>query len=128
MGDDRDSRAGPRRAAGTAVSRELGFCPCCGYRTLGPGAPGSSEGCEICGWLDDLVGFYHPETQSDYNHVALAEAREKVREYGACLPGVAESTREPTDEDERDPNDPCDRGGSGSRRNNLVYAVVYSRT
>lgn len=103
-------KAGPRPDddAGNPVSRELGFCPCCGYRTLSPGAPGSYEVCEICGWVDDLVGFYQRETQSDYNHVSLSAARENVCEYGACLPGVVESTRDPTDEDERDPNYPYD--------------------
>ena len=103
LGDPR-----PDEADGNPVSRELGFCPCCGYRALSPGAPGSYEVCEICGWLDDLVGFYHPETQSDYNYVSLAQARANVREYGACLPGVAASTRAPTDDDERDPNYPYD--------------------
>ena len=52
------------------------------------------------------MGFYHPEAQSDYNHVSLSEARENVAEYGACLPGVVAETRQPTDEDERDPNYP----------------------
>ncbi|WP_254839561.1 CPCC family cysteine-rich protein [Natronomonas marina] len=101
-------RGGPRRndRDGNPVSRELGFCPCCGYRTLSPSQPGSYEVCEICGWLDDLVGFYHPETQSDYNHVSLSAARENVAEYGACLPGVAAETRDPDDGDERDPNYP----------------------
>jgi hypothetical protein len=101
------AKGGPRRndRAGNPVSRELGFCPCCGYRTLEPSQPGSYEVCEICGWLDDLVGFYHPETQSDYNHVSLSEARENVREHGTCLPGMADSTRRPGGE-ERDPNYP----------------------
>jgi len=103
LGDPR-----PDEADENPVSRELGFCPCCGYRALSPGAPGSYEVCEICGWLDDLVGFYHPETQSDYNYVSLAQAWANVREYGACLPGVAASTRAPTDDDERDPNYPYD--------------------
>lgn len=98
----------PDDAGGDPVSRELGFCPCCGYRTLDPGPPGSYEVCEVCGWLDDLVGFYHPGTQSDYNHVSLARARENVREYGACLPDVVESPRRSTDDDERDPNYPYD--------------------
>ena len=106
--DDGRERGGPRAGGdgSSPVSRELGFCPCCGYRTLSPGQPGSYEVCEICGWLDDLVGFYHPETQSDYNHVSLSQARENVAEYGACLPGVDEETREPRPDDERDPNHP----------------------
>lgn len=102
------AEGGGRRdqAAGNPVSRELGFCPCCGYRTLTPSQPGSYEVCGICGWLDDLVGFYHPKAQSDYNHVSLSDARENVDEYGACLPGLDGETREPDDGDERDPNYP----------------------
>jgi len=96
---------GPPKGDENPVSRELGFCPCCGYRTLTPDQPGSYEVCEICGWLDDLFGFYHPDTQSDYNYVSLSTARENVAEFGACLPGVVESTRDP-DGDERDPNYP----------------------
>ena len=105
MGD-----GGPRGrgAAGSPVSRERGFCPCCGYRTLSPDEPGSYEVCEICGWVDDLVGFYHPGAQSDYNHVSLSEARENVREVGAILPGLDGDTREPGEADERDPNYPYD--------------------
>lgn len=98
------SDGSPRRRGEHPVSRELGFCPCCGYRTLSPEAPGSYEVCGVCGWLDDLVGFYHPSTQSDYNHVSLAAARENFRECGACSPDLADSTRDPTEE--RDPNYP----------------------
>ena len=50
-GDDGRERGGPRAGGdgSSPVSRELGFCPCCGYRTLSPGQPGSYEVCEICG-------------------------------------------------------------------------------
>lgn len=97
--------------AGTPVSRELGFCPCCGYRTLSPGEPGSHEVCPVCGWLDDPVGFHNPQAHSTYNHVSLAEARENVREYGSCLPGVLAGAAE-SDQD-RDPNYPYDDAGDG---------------
>jgi hypothetical protein len=89
------------------VSRELGFCPCCGYRTLSPGAPGSYEVCPVCYWLDDLFGFHYPGAESDYNHVSLREARENVREHGACRSDVVDRTRDP-DGRERDPNWPYD--------------------
>ena len=106
MPDGGDPRGGCRR---NPVSRELGFCPCCGYRTLSPDEPGSYEVCEICAWVDDLVGFYHQEAQSDYNHVSLSAARENVQQVGACLPGLDGDTREPGESDERDPNYPYDR-------------------
>ena len=89
------------------VSRERGFCPCCGYRTLPPAPPGSYDVCPVCYWLDDLVGFHYPEAESDYTHVSLAEARENVREFGASTRAVVERTREPVDA-ERDPNWPYD--------------------
>ncbi|PSQ40312.1 hypothetical protein BRD07_07540 [Halobacteriales archaeon QS_9_68_42] len=105
-GDDGRERGGGDGSS--LASRELGFCPCCGYRTLSPGQPGSYEICEIRGWLDDLVGFYHPETRSDYDHVSLSQARENVAKYGACLSGVGEETRDPRADDEQDPDHPHD--------------------
>ncbi len=89
---------------GSPVSRELGCCPCCGYRTLSPGRPGSYETCPVCGWLDDMYGFYYPNAESDYNYVSLVEARENVARFGACAPDAVEETREP--DEPRDPNHP----------------------
>ena len=102
-GDDGERGGGD---GSSLVPRELGFCPCCGYRTLSPGQPGSYEVCEICSWLDDLVRFYHLETQSDCNHISLSQARQNITEYGACLPGVDEEIRDSRANDERDPNCP----------------------
>ena len=86
------------------MSRELGFCPCCGYRTLSPDQPGSYEVCPVCGWLDDLVGFQYPAAESDYNHVSLERARENFERCGACRPELVDRTRDP--DGERDPNHP----------------------
>jgi len=36
----------------------------------------------------------------------LSQARQNVAEYGVCLPGVNEETRDPRADDERDPNYP----------------------
>lgn len=102
--------SGPRSRSGdSSVSRELGFCPCCGYRTLSPGPPGSYEVCPVCFWLDDLVGFHYPDSESDYNYVSLRTARENFRACGACTPDAVDRTRSPAG-DERDPNYPYDRG------------------
>jgi hypothetical protein len=106
------STGDPRRSrTDSPVSREQGFCPCCGYRTLTPDAPGSYEVCPVCGWLDDLVGFHRPDHESDYNHVSLRAARENFVEHGACTPETAGETRAPDGAD-RDPNWPYDRRGS----------------
>jgi hypothetical protein len=104
------STGGPRRSDhDSPVSRERGFCPCCGYRTLAPDTPGSYDVCPVCGWLDELVAFHHPDHESDYNHVSLRAAREQFTEVGACSPDAVEETRPPEgDETERDPNWPYD--------------------
>lgn len=91
---------------GSPVSRERGYCPCCGYRTLPPDRPGSYEICPVCDWMDDPVQFHDPEYVGDTNHVSLAEARANVAEHGACTPGAAPDTRDPRDDEDRDPNWP----------------------
>lgn len=90
---------------GNPAARELGYCPCCGYRTLPEGRPGSYEVCPVCDWLDDPLQFGDEEFVSDTNHVTLAEARENVRKFGACEPDAAGETEDPGDR-ERDPNWP----------------------
>jgi len=90
---------------GNPASRELGFCPCCGYRTLPEGQPGSYEVCPVCHWLDDPVQFGDDEYVSDTNHVSLQEARANFAEYGARTPDEADQTEAP-DDTPRDPNWP----------------------
>jgi hypothetical protein len=86
------------------VSRERGFCPCCGYRTLTPDTPGSYEVCPVCDWLDDLVAFYAPDYENDYNHLSLTAARRNFERWGACTRAAVARTRAPREE--RDPNWP----------------------
>jgi hypothetical protein len=88
------------------VSRERGFCPCCGYQTLAPDTPGSYEVCPVCYWLDDLVAFYAPEYESEYNHLSLEQARANFAEHGAITPAAVSRTRAPRDGEVRDPNWP----------------------
>ena len=95
------------RSGDSPVSRELGFCPCCGYRTLPEGQPGSYEVCSVCHWLDDPVQFGDDEYVSDTNHVSLQEARANFAEHGACTPDEADETDAPGDTP-RDPNWPYD--------------------
>src|SRR6056297_3401333 len=90
---------------GNPAARELGYCPCCGYRTLPKGHPGSYEVCPVCHWLDDPVQFGDDQYVSDTNHVSLSEARENFVEHGACMPEAADQTATPGDA-ERDPNWP----------------------
>ncbi|WP_225333020.1 CPCC family cysteine-rich protein [Halomicrobium urmianum] len=94
-------------APGNPASRELGFCPCCGYRTLPRCPPGSYAVCPVCQWLDDPVQFGDPEYVSDTNHVSLVQARANFREHGACVPDAVEEAGPPGDA-ERDPNWPYD--------------------
>jgi hypothetical protein len=91
---------------GNPASRELGFCPCCGYQSLPEDQPGSYEVCPVCDWMDDPVQFHNPAYVGDTNHVSLTEARENFEEHGACTPGAAPDTRDPRDDERRDPNWP----------------------
>jgi hypothetical protein len=89
---------------GNPAARELGYCPCCGYRTLTEAQPGSYEVCPVCDWMDDPIQFGDVEFVSDTNHVSLARARENFEEIGAASESVVEETREPAEP--RDPNWP----------------------
>jgi isopentenyldiphosphate isomerase len=93
---------------GNPASRELGFCPCCGYRTLSADQPGSYEICPVCDWMDDPVQFHNDDYVGDTNHVSLATARENFTEHGACAPEAVPDTRDPANDEERDPNWPYD--------------------
>jgi hypothetical protein len=90
---------------GNPASRELGYCPCCGYQTLPQGKPGSYDVCSVCHWTDDPTQFRDPEFVSDANHVSLTEARENFRSHGACDAAFVEKTTDP-DGLGRDPNWP----------------------
>jgi len=94
---------------GNPASRELGFCPCCGYQSLPEDQPGSYEVCPVCDWMDDPVQFHNPAYVGDTNHVSLSDARENFEEHGACTPGAAPDTRDPREDERRDPNWPYDR-------------------
>ena len=87
------------------ASRELGYCPCCGYRTLPEGEPGSEEVCSVCHWTDDGEQFEDPTSVTDANPISLAKARTNFQQYGAVQADLAAETREPVDDD-RDPNWP----------------------
>jgi hypothetical protein len=91
---------------GNPASRELGFCPCCGYRTLPADQPGSYEVCPVCDWIDDPVQFHNTGYVSDTNHVSLSDARRNFERHGACVPAAAEDTRHPRHDEIRDPNWP----------------------
>lgn len=90
---------------GNPAARELGFCPCCGYRTLPKGQPGSDEVCPVCHWQDDPSQFGDVDCVSDANPVSLSEARSNFEEHGACTPDEADETVAPDDR-ARDPNWP----------------------
>ena len=90
---------------GNPAARELGFCPCCGYRSLPEGPPGSYEVCPVCHWLDDPIQFGDEDYVSDTNHVSLSAARENFRAYGGCTEADAQAGQDPEGL-KRDPNWP----------------------
>ena len=64
-------------------------CPCCGYRTLPvPQEEAVAYICPVCFWENDV--FLQSETEpSDENHgMTLAEAKEQMRQIGACCERV----------------------------------------
>ncbi|MDG5775663.1 CPCC family cysteine-rich protein [Haloarculaceae archaeon H-GB2-1] len=91
---------------GNPASRELGYCPCCGYRTLPRGHPGSEEVCPICHWRDDPRQFGDTDLVSDANEVSLRQARENFEEHGACHATLVDETQDPPKRAQRDPNWP----------------------
>lgn len=93
--------------SGNPASRELGYCPCCGYQTLPEGAPGSEETCPVCLWTDDAEQFDDPAAVTDTNTISLTVARSNFETYGAVVETAVDETREPADE-RRDPNWPYD--------------------
>lgn len=57
-------------------------CPSCGYLTLSEIPPGTFEICEVCGWEDDNVQYFHHD-KLGANHVNLKDARNNFKLYGA---------------------------------------------
>jgi hypothetical protein len=58
--------------------------------------------------MDDPVQFHNPAYVGDTNHVSLSNARDNFEKHGACTPGAAPDTRDPRDDERRDPNWPYD--------------------
>jgi hypothetical protein len=56
--------------------------------------------------MDDPVQFHNPTYVGDTNHVSLDEARRNFADHGACSPDAVSETRDPADDEERDPNWP----------------------
>lgn len=83
---------------------ELYTCPCCGYKTLKDGNPGSFEICSICYWENDNVQFDEPFYEGGANRVSLYEAQRNFIEFGACDKDSIDSVRKPTPLDKKDPN------------------------
>jgi len=81
---------------------ELYTCPYCGYIIFDE-FPGSYEICSICFWEDDAVQLYYPVSGGGANRVSLIEAQVNYFQFGSCGQRLVNSTREPTDEDIKDP-------------------------
>lgn len=91
---------------GNPASRELGYCPCCGYLTLTAAEPGSYEVCPVCHWTDDPVQFSDAASESESNPNTLEKARKNFERLGAVTPSAVEETRDPAPSEQRDPNWP----------------------
>ncbi|MEC2056516.1 hypothetical protein I6J18_22695 [Peribacillus psychrosaccharolyticus] len=77
-------------------------CPCCGYKTLPEEPPDTYYICEICGWEDDGVQFYYPDSEGGANEVSLKRAQKNYLVLGACEERVIEFVRKPNEKDEKD--------------------------
>ena len=68
------------------IQQEKGYaCPCCGYLTLPvPQKEAVSYICPVCFWENDVF-IQSAAEPSDENHgMTLAEAKENIRQFGAC--------------------------------------------
>ncbi|MEK7165590.1 MAG: CPCC family cysteine-rich protein [Patescibacteria group bacterium] len=75
-------------------------CLCCGYKTLNEQPPGTFGICDICGWEDD-------NADGGANKVTLKEAKENFNKFGMSDPNhlqIKKMIRQPTEQDDRDPN------------------------
>jgi len=81
---------------GNLAAREPGYCPCCGYRTLSEGQPGSYEVCPVCRRLDDPTQFGDDDHVGDSDHVSLSAARENFRATALVRPGRPTPASTPT--------------------------------
>lgn len=79
-------------------------CPCCGYKTLHEEPPGTFDICSICFWEDDFTQYMDPDYEGGANIPSLRQAQRNFVTFGACEERCIEFVREPTLQDERDPN------------------------
>ena len=77
-------------------------CPCCGYLVFDR-EPGNHESCPICGWEDDMAQLRFPLMPGSSNHVSLQDAQRNFEDYGAAERRYRGMTREPLDDDRREP-------------------------
>jgi hypothetical protein len=78
-------------------------CPCCGHRALDEEPPGTFEVCSICFWEDDAIQFRDPDYRGGANIVALREAQDNVRRFGASEERFRQQVRSPSPAEPRDP-------------------------
>lgn len=79
-------------------------CPCCGYKTLDDGDPGSYDICEICFWEHDNIQFDDPDYEGGANVVSLRTAQQNFIKFGAKEKRVLKHVRKPMRYDVKDEN------------------------
>lgn len=78
------------------MSSELYTCPCCGYKTLEDGSPGSFEICSLCYWENDNVQADDPHYEGGANEVSLYQAQRNFIDFGASDKKYIGSVQNPT--------------------------------
>lgn len=89
-------------------ARRDGYCPACGYRTLGEGGTGSWMICPICFWEDEPYPLDEPDTVmgGPNGGLSLNDARANVERFGEVLEGGSDHTCDPDPDTDRHPDWP----------------------
>jgi len=81
----------------------MGYCPCCGYDTLGEEL-GHYDICPICFWEDDPLQFENPALEGGANEASLKQAQENYGKFGACEKEMIDKVIRPDNLYKRNPN------------------------
>ncbi len=90
--------------------RPLLACACCGYLTI----TDTYDSCGICAWVHDEYQEAQPDDDAGPNYIALRNAQENFRLFGACDKKYVASVKPAGPDDVRDPAwKPLKQGNAG---------------